>query len=553
MERRKFIEMSAAGTLGLSLLPNLVYNKNKEGDRPNIMVIMVDDMGFSDVGCYGGEVQTPNIDQLAENGLSFKNFHNTARCCPTRASLLTGQYQHKVGMPRMANNGDSINRNGVTIAEALKQVGYKTSMFGKWHLSGYETLDDDDKQIKWLNHQYDPEKPFSPRDTYPAKRGFEDFYGVIWGVVDYYDPFSLVEGMDPVKEVPEDFYLTDEITNRSVEKIKKYAQEDDPFFMYVSHAAPHWPLQAPEEDIEKYKDTFSEGWDVMRNRRFEKLVELGFFDSSVTLPDVQDKGNSWEGLSPEEKEFSALKMATHAAMVDRVDQGIGKIIDELKNTQQLDNTVIFFLSDNGASPELPKDWGPGLDRPSETRDGRKIKYKDIKQPGPETTYVGLGPAWANASNTPFRYWKAQEYEGGSHTPCVVHWPDGLKTEPGSKTDQQGHVMDILPTCLELAHAEYPDEYKGHEISSVDGHSLVPVFERQERDGYDKLFFEHESAKALIEGDWKIVALNKKNAPWHLYNLKEDPTEMADLSTKNKEKLDAMVKDWESWAEKLDIQ
>jgi len=554
LTRRQFLQLSTAGAVGATL-PNLGrLNHNKDQERPNIIVILADDTGFSDAGCYGGEIQTPNLDRMAEGGLRFSDFHNTARCCPTRASLLTGQYQHKVGMPRMANNGSSLNRNGVTIAEALKEAGYKTSMYGKWHLSGYQPLDDKQKQLAWLNHQYDPGRPFSPRVTYPAKRGFDDFYGVIWGVVDHYDPFSLVDGMEPVDEVPDDYHITDAITNRSVQKIDDYSQQEDPFFMYVSYTAPHWPLHARKDDIAKYKHTFKEGWNVMRSQRFKRLVELGFYDkASVNLPNVQDGGNPWEKLSAQEKEFEANKMATHAAMVDQMDRGIGKIMNTLEENDQLDNTLILFLSDNGASPELPKNWGPGLDRPSETRDGRKIRYSGVKQPGPETTYVGLGPGWASASNTPFRYWKAESYEGGAHTPCIAHWPAGLKTKPGAITNQRGHVMDILPTCLDLAGAEYPDKYKGHDISSADGHSLAPIFEGRQREGYDQLFFEHEGGKALIDGKWKIVALRKKNAPWRLYNLEDDPTETVDISDTNAQKLKSMTQDWADWAKDMGLE
>lgn len=549
LTRRRFLELSACGALGAAL-PSFGCKNRTNSDRPNIIVILADDMGFSDAGCYGGDIHTPNIDRLASNGLKFTQFHNAARCCPTRASLLTGQYQHKVNM---ATNGNTLGRNGITIAEGMRQAGYNTAMVGKWHLSKTKPLPDKQKQLAWLNHQYDPGQPFAPLESYPVNRGFDSHYGIIWGVADYFDPFSLVDGTDAVKKVPDDFYLTDALTKRSVENVRNFARKENPFFMYLAYTASHWPLHAREEDIAKYEKMFDDGWDAMRKRRFERQVELGLFDKdNTTLPPVQDGGADWDSMSAEEKEFMADKMAAHAAMVDRMDQGIGKLLDALEETGQLDNTLILFLSDNGASPELPKNWGPGFDRPSETREGKKIRYEGFKEAGPETTFTGIGPAWASASNTPFRYWKAEQYEGGSHTPCIAHWPAGLKTEAGSTTHQPGHVMDILPTCLELAGAEYPKEYNGHKITPVDGISLTPILKGKQREGHDRLFFEHVGGKALIEDDWKIVSLRKPNDYWRLYNLAEDPTETNNLADKYPKRLDRMVQEWTQWGKEMGL-
>ncbi|MHC4542688.1 MAG: sulfatase-like hydrolase/transferase [Planctomycetota bacterium] len=289
---------------------------------------------------------------------------------------------------------------------------------------------------------------------------FDKHYGVVWGVIDYFDPFSLVEGEQEIQEVPEDYYFTDAITEKSVEYIAKLGQADKPFFLYVAHCAPHWPLHARPEDIDKYKDTYKGGWEKLRRDRYERMLTMGLFEKENTpLPEIQDRGKEWDRLSEQEKAFLSAKMAVHAAMVDRVDQGIGKIVEALEQAGQLDNTVIFFLSDNGASPEVPTQ--PGYDRSAQTRDGRRIRYKGFPEPGPETTYTGIGPAWASASNTPFRYWKKESYEGGCHTPLIIHWPAGLKARPGSITQEVGHVIDIMPTCLELAAARYPTQYKGH--------------------------------------------------------------------------------------------
>lgn len=549
LTRRRFLELSACGALGAAL-PSFGCKNRRNADRPNVIVILADDMGFSDAGCYGGDIHTPNIDRLASNGLKFTQFHNAARCCPTRASLLTGQYQHKVNM---ATNGNTLGRNGITIAEGMKQAGYNTAMVGKWHLSKTKPLPDKQKQLDWLNHQYDPGIPFAPLDSYPVNRGFDSHYGIIWGVADYFDPFSLVDGTEPVEDVPDDFYLTDALTKRSVENVHDFAKQDNPFFMYLAYTASHWPLHAREEDIAKYEKMFDDGWDAMRKRRFKRQVELGLFDKDKTnLPPVQDGGADWDGMSEEEKEFMADKMAAHAAMVDRMDQGIGKLLDALEETGQLDNTLILFLSDNGASPELPKNWGPGFDRPSETREGEKIRYEGFKEAGSETTFTGIGPAWASASNTPYRYWKAEQYEGGSHTPFIAHWPAGLKVEPGSTTHQPGHIMDILPTCLELAGAEYPEKYQGHKITPMDGLSLTPILEGEQRKGHDRLFFEHVGGKALIEDDWKIVSLRKPNDHWRLYNLAEDPTETNNLADKYPDKLNTMVQEWTKWGKTMGL-
>jgi len=546
ISRRDFLAASGTGLLSLRHIP-VFANEAGQKQRPNIIIIMADDMGFSDAGCFGGEVKTPNLDKLASNGLRFTQFYNCARCCPTRASLMTGQYPHKVGLTR---NGRSLRRNGITIAEALKQAGYNTAMAGKWHLSRTDTLKDSKLHQKWLDHQYDPGRPFAPLETYPVNRGFDKHYGVIWGVIDHFDPFSLVEGTNTVKNVPEDYYFTDAINEKSVQYIREFGRSEKPFFLYVAHCAPHWPLHARPGDIVKYKDTYKDGWEKLRHDRYERMIEMGLFKKENTpLPPIQDRGRKWVQLSEQEKSFQSLKMAVHAAMVDRLDQGIGKIIEVLKQTGQLENTVIFFLSDNGASPEVPQT--PGYDRSSQTRDGRKIRYKGITEPGPETTYTGIGAPWASASNTPFRYWKKESFEGGCHTPLIVHWPDGLRTKTGSITEQVGHVIDIMPTCLELAGAKYPDSYNGHKLTPLDGKTLMPILKGRQREGHERLFFEHMGGRAVIEGDFKLVAL--KDRPWELYNLGRDRTEMENLAARHPERVRAMSSQWDNWAASVGLK
>ncbi len=538
--RNTFLGSISAASLSLGCKSEFSSRINNQS-RPNIIIIMADDMGFSDVGCFGGEIHTPNLDKLAANGLRFTQFYNCARCCPTRASLMTGQYPHKVGL---VQNGRDLTRNGITIAEALSQAGYQTAMAGKWHLSRTVPMADRKLHQKWLDHQYDPGHLFAPLETYPANRGFEKHYGVIWGVINYFDPFSLVDGTKAVESVPDNYYFTDAVTEKSVEYIKEFSRTDKPFFLYVAHCAPHWPLHAHPEDIAKYKDTYKEGWDKLRRDRYQRMLKAGLFNKKNTsLPPIQDRGKKWHQLSEKEKHFQAAKMAVHAAMVDRIDQGIGDIISTLEATGQMDNTIIFFLSDNGASPEVLRQ--PGYDRSSQTRDGRKIQYRGIYEPGPETTYTCIGPAWASASNTPFRYWKKESYEGGCHTPLIIHWPEGLKTKPGSVTQQTAHVMDIMPTCLELAGASYPSQYKGNKLTALDGKSLVPILNGAKRPEHDKIFFEHMGGRAVRMSNWKLVAL--KDEPWRLYNLAKDRTETNDLAAEYPDRVRMMSAEWKKWA------
>lgn len=544
--RRQFLRDTLVGSIPTACAMSLgckseISSLTGKPPRPNIIIIMADDMGFSDAGCFGGEIHTPNLDKLAANGLRFTQFYNCARCCPTRASLMTGQYPHKVGL---IENGRDLTKNGITIAEALKQAGYQTAMAGKWHLSRTVPLANKELHQKWLDHQYDPGLPFAPLETYPAKRGFDKHYGVIWGVIDYFDPFSLVDGTKAVETVGDDYYFTDAVTERSVEYIRQFSRTDKPFFLYVAHCAPHWPLHARPEDITRYKDTYKGGWEKLRRDRYQRMLKMGLFDKENTpLPPIQDRGKKWQKLSEEEREFQSAKMAVHAAMIDRIDQGIGDIISTLEATGQMQKTIIFFLADNGASPEIM--YQPGYDRSSQTRDGRKIRYKGIFEPGSETTYTCIGPAWASASNTPFRYWKKESYEGGCHTPLIIHWPKGLKVKPGSVTQQAGHVMDIMPTCLELAGTKYPSQYDGHNLTALDGKSLLPILAGGERKEHERIFFEHMGGRAVREGNWKLVAL--KDEQWRLYNLSKDRTETHDLALDYPEKVQAMSVEWEKWA------
>lgn len=525
--------------------------------RPNIVVILADDMGFSDAGCFGGEIHTPNLDWLAERGIRFTNFYNISRCCPTRASLLTGLYNQQAGIGNMTTDQHEpgyrgyLTENTVTIAEVLKSAGYNTAMSGKWHVSNTLVQETKQEQLKWLNHQaYYPE--FSPIGQYPINRGFDKYFGTIWGVVDYFDPFSLVNGSAPIKDVPKDYYHTDAINDTAVSYIKEMSKDNKPFFLYVAENAPHWPLMAKPKDILKYKDTYKVGWEKIREERYRKLVSLGLIDpKDEALSPRWHDDLKWKD-NPDSI-WDARAMAVHAAMIDCMDQGIGRIINALKETGKIDNTIIVFLSDNGASPEICANFGPGFDRPGETREGREIVYATQKQvmPGPQTTYSSIGPRWANVSNTPYKYWKAESFEGGAHTPMIAFWPKGIKPKGGSTTNQVGHVMDFMATFIDLAHADYPKEWNGHSITPLEGLSLKPIFEGKIRKGHTALFNEHVGGRSVRLEDWKLVSRDN-DTTWYLYKISGDKTELNDLSQKYPGKVKEMDKMWREWAHRVQV-
>jgi arylsulfatase len=529
-----------------------VERQNASDRRPNIVVILADDMGYSDLGSYGGEIQTPNLDRLAHEGLRFSQFYNAARCYPTRASLLTGLYPHQAGIGSgtfdqgQPGYRGHLTPNTVTIAEVLRDAGYRTGMVGKWHVSNTLARKDESEQLAWLAHQADF-GPFSPLEQYPTARGFEDYYGNIWGVVDFFDPFSLVNGTEPVKSVPQGYYHTDALSDTAVAYVERYSKSGRPFFLYVAHTAPHWPLHALPEDIAKYRDTYTVGWDAIRAGRYRRIVEMGLLGAGkAPLSPRIEPELAWAENA--DRAWDARAMAVHAAMVDRMDQGIGRLIRKLEELGELENTLILFLSDNGASYERPSRFGPGFDRAGSTRDGRMVHFpvqKDVL-PGPQTVHAGIGPRWANVSNTPFRWWKAKAHEGGIATPLIVHWPAGLNVRPGSITDQPGHVIDIMTTVIEAAGAKYPQTFRGRAITPRAGKSLVPVFQGERRQGHETLFWEHQGARAVRQGDWKLVSTGP-GKPWELYNLGEDRTELNDLAGRYPAKVRAMERLWNDWA------
>lgn len=532
-------------------------NGEEEDSRPNIVFILADDMGFSDPGSFGGEIKTPNIDSLAHNGIRFTNYYNIDRCCPTRASLMTGLYNQQAGIGNMTMDDQEpgyrgyLTENTVTIAEVLKSAGYNTAMSGKWHVSNTFEKSTEEEQFKWLNHQSE-DSIFSPLEQYPINRGFDKYYGTIWGVVDYFDPFSLVNDSTIVRTVPDDYYHTDAINDTAAAYVRQLSKEKEPFFLYVAHNAAHWPLMAKEQDIEKYKDTYKVGWEPIRDARYQRMVEMGLIDSATTpLSPRWHDDVKWE--NNKDSVWDARAMAVHAAMVDNMDQGIGRILDALKETGQLDNTLIVFMSDNGASPEVAANFGPGFDRPSQTRDGKEIFYDTEKErmPGPQTVYSSIGPHWANVANTPYQYWKAESYEGGVHSPMIAFWPEGIRLERGSFVDQLGHVMDFMPTFMDLANAEYPTEYKGRKITPMEGLSLAPIFKGKDIEGHETMFNEHVGGRYARKDDWKLVS-RTNDTTWNLYRITNDRTELRNLAKEHPDIVKEMDSLWYQWADRVNV-
>ena len=503
--------------------------KEKDTKRPpNILIIMADDMGYSDIGSYGSEISTPNLDLLAKNGLRFRNFYNAARCCPTRASLLTGLYPHEAGMGGMVSSVKStpatgpyqgyLNENCVTMAEVLGQAGYQTYMSGKWHVG---------------------EKP----EHWPRKRGFQKYFGLISGASSYYEIIreqSAVRQMvlddqlwDPPKE---GFYMTDAITDQAVEYLKEHhsSTPSKPFFMYMAYTAPHWPLHALPEDVRKYEGVYSKGWDELRQSRFARMKELGILDKTYVLSSRDADVPAWEEV--DNKAEWERKMTVYAAMIDRMDQGIGRVIQELKATNEWDNTLIFFLSDNGGCAENVA--------------GRKLNNPAVAI-GDKGSYVAYDEPWANASNTPFRKYKQWTFQGGIATPFIAHWPRGIKNK-GAIRPEVGHITDLMKTCLDVAGATYPTEYKGNSLLPLRGESLLPVFKSESAGKERTLYWEHFGSEAIRKGDWKLVT-GKANSNWELYNLAQDPVEEHDLSSRYPEKVQELKQMYSTWAAEVGVK
>jgi arylsulfatase A-like enzyme len=480
------------------------------GKRPNIVLILADDMGFSDLGCYGSEIATPNLDALAANGLRFTQFYNNAKCNTTRASVLTGLY------PRRR---DLLSPSMVTIGEALREAGYRTSLSGKWHLGA--------------------KAPHRPID-----RGFDEFYGLLDGACNYFNPArpdpdykgggvrTWAHNDTPITEFPDGFYTTDAISDHAARTIRAFASEPErkPFLVHVCYNAPHYPLHARPEDIARYRGKYMMGWDELRLRRHRRQVELGLIDPSWPLPPRDREVRAWD-VEPN-KEWQDLRMAVYAAQVDSLDRGIGRVLQALRETGTEDNTIVLFLSDNGGCAELP-----GGEDPS-------------RIPGPEESYVTCGPGWAYAQNTPFRRFKTWVHEGGIATPLIVRWPGVVA--PNTINRQVGHIIDLLPTFLDLAGHSYPGTFQGHPIQPVEGISLLPLFQGRSRPDHETLYWEWAGNRAIRQGRWKL-AWDKTVRRWELYDVEADRTEINDLARDEPDRVRRMSAAWTAWADRTGVK
>ncbi|MFP6873168.1 MAG: arylsulfatase [Verrucomicrobiales bacterium] len=464
-------------------------------ERPNIVLIMADDLGFSDLGCYGGEIDTPNLDALAAGGLRFSQFYNTAKCHSSRVDLLTGIYCGQAG-------STALNR-GVTIAEVLKPSGYSTIMSGKWHLKNE-----------------------------PTERGFERYFGHLSGATNFFtgDKTFRLNGK-PFAVPKKGFYTTDAITDYSIRFVDEALREENkPFFLYVAYNAPHYPLQAPKEEVMKYRGKYRIGWDELRERRYRKQLALGMIPEKWALSPRPAEVSAWLELSKEKRDWEDFRMAAYAGMVDRLDQQIGRLVAHLKARGVFDKTLFMFCSDNGACP---------FER---TRGEDKMPW----DPGSYWTY---DKGWAHAGNTPFRWYKQNQHEGGISSPLIVHWPAGLKAGEGSISHQPAHLIDFMATCIELAGAEYPKRSGGRVIAPLMGKSLLPVLRGQQRKGHELLYFHFGNNRAIRKGNWKVVSA--RGGPWELYDLEADRTELNNLATSKPELAAELSALWHEFAEKTD--
>jgi arylsulfatase len=509
-------------------------------DRPNILLVLADDLGYSDLGCYGGEIATPALDALAAGGLRFRQFYNCTRCCPTRASLLTGLYPHQAGVGDMnADQGVPGYRgfpqpNTVTIAEVLRAAGYHTSMVGKWHLGG-------------------------PKRPTPTDRGFDEFYGMIGGFNSCFeeDPFYTRLPAGRKKRVyPKDaFYSTDAFGDYALDFLAVARTEKKPFFQYLAFNAPHFPLHAKPDDMNKYADAYTAGWDKLRDARHARQIELGLFPKGTPLSprspfttrrDFLRTGENpaWDSLGADRRADLARRMAVYAAMVECVDRAVGRVVADLRAHGDLDNTLILFLSDNGACAE----WDPfGFDGSSGPKNVLHTG-EQLAAMGGAKTYHSYGSGWANACNTPFRLYKHDCHEGGIRTPLIAHWPKGIAAR-GEFRDHLGHVIDLMATCVEVGGAAYPSKRGEAAVTPMEGVSLVPAFAGRAVDR-DMLAWEHEGNRAVRAGRWKLVA--RAGSPWELYDLTADPIELADRAAKDPERVKDLAAKWDDWAKRCHV-
>ncbi len=563
MNRREFLRLVGIGsTASIGVMSTHAVG---ETEKPNIVLLLVDDMGFSDIGCFGSEIDTPNIDQLAKEGVAFTQCYNGTRCMPSRGSLITGLYPHQAGT---GSNGShsfkgkalsgylgELSPDSVTIAEVLGQAGYRSYTAGKWHLCGKKDA-----------------VPGASKHSWPLQRGFDKCYAMLKSLGSFYDPGCLIrdnEFISPFNDSDyeveaDDYYFTTAITDNTIKYIRDHRKEtpDKPFFAYVAYNAPHFPMHAKEDAIAKHKGKYDEGYDVIRKRRFDKAKKLGVLDSAWELPPLE---LSWADES--DKAWFARSMEVYAAMIDSVDRDVGRLVEELKAEGIYDNTLIFFVSDNGGcaqswhnndETEAPEELEPMSPKdlqleymPERTRDGTKFRYGKGVPAGSDGTYAAYGKGWAQVSNSPFRGYKFQCYEGGIATPLIISWPKSIDKKGTMIKDFPAHIIDIMATCVDAAGAQYPKERNGHSIIPMQGISLVPAMSGVKLTRKDALYFSHSTYAAIRQGRWKLV-LSKKNiyfhdnAAWELYDMERDRTETTNLASAYPEKVSAMKKQWLDW-------
>ncbi|WP_406695035.1 arylsulfatase [Singulisphaera sp. Ch08] len=491
--------------------------------RPNIVLIMADDMGFSDIGCYGGEIRTPNLDRMAASGLRFSQFYNCALCGPSRASLMTGQHPHQVGI---LNWTGLLNNRCVTAFELLKRAGYSTCAVGRLDMVTADLWHDPAMISRHVDRFMGSTGHIGPGNYFMAVRN-NAFY----------------RDGQPLTIPPKGHYKTDMITDYAVDYIAEAASKDQPFFLYMAHYAPHWPLHAKPEDIAKYRELYRKvGWDEARARRHQRLIDLKLIGDQTRLSPRDSRVPAWQ--EAEHKDWEAERMAAFAAQVDSLDQSVGRVLDALHRANADKNTLVLFLSDNGASDQPP---AVGLDKPGQPwrLDGTPTRVGNTSdiQPGPADTFVTAGPPWANVSNTPFRHNKQSNHEGGIATPLIAWWPGTIR-QAGELTHEIGHIVDILATCLDIADIPYPSHFSGRNVRPLAGKSLLPIFRGGQREGHEMLGWATAGARAVRMGRWKLVS--SKLGPWELYDMEADRTELNDLSKEQPDRVQVMAKAFEEW-------
>jgi arylsulfatase A-like enzyme len=550
--RRQFLKMGAAAAAVLNPVVSEALSPTHNAPRPNIVLILADDMGFSDIGCFGSEISTPNLDELAHRGMRLTEYYNNPRCCPSRASIMTGLYSQQAGMGMMVSDygrypypgyAGILNAKTITIPEALKTAGYATAMVGKWHLAP-ETKD--------------------CMGQWPLQRGFDKYWGMIAGASVYYESPHLMDGNTALPPPPKDQYLTDLWAEHAAGFVTELAADKKkPFFLYTAFNAPHWPIQAPEDLVQKYATRYRDGWDKLRAERHAKQIAEGIVDPKWPLSPRDPRVPAWE--EADNKEWEIRRMAVYAAMIDRLDQGIGRIVNAAKEAGVFDDTLFVFMSDNGGNSEeiargrrtkpAADSFGSPLhfynpDAPGPCETGMTCAGNEPSvMPGGENTFQSIGIPWGNCANTPFRLYKHYAQEGGISSPFVACWPHGIKPQ-SRPVVAVGHETDLMPTFLEVAGVTYPARVAAGPIPPFVGQSLVPLFDGKTRTR-QPIYWEHEGNKAVRDGKWKLVS--RFPDQWELYDMEADRTELHDLAAAQPARAKAMAAMWNEWAQYVGAQ